>query len=64
MEIWIFAKTAERKPIKELEKLFEESSGFTRKISKWLNVDDISSEAFLQWLDKPESFKKIFEIVD
>jgi len=22
------------------------------------------SEAFLQWLDKPEIFKKIFEIVD
>lgn len=64
MEIWVFAKTADRKTIKELEKLFEESSGFTRKISKWLNVDDISSEAFLQWLDKPESFKKIFEIVD
>jgi len=64
LEIWVFAKTADRKTIKELEKLFEESSGFTRKISKWLNVDDISSEAFLQWLDKPESFKKIFEIVD
>ena len=61
---WIFAKTAGGKPIKELEKLFEEPSGFTRKISKWLNIDDISSEAFLQWLDKPENFKKIFEIVD
>ena len=57
-------KTAERKTIKELEKLFEEPSVFTRKISKWLNIDDISSEAFLQWLDKPENFKKIFEIVD
>ena len=49
-------KTADGKPIEELEKLFEEPSGFTRKISKWLNVDDISSEAFLQWLDKPEKF--------
>jgi len=44
--------------------LFEEPSGFTRKISKWLKVDDISSEAFLQWLDNPENFKKIFEIVN
>ena len=25
---------------------------------------EISSEIFLQWLDKPENFKKIFEIVD
>ena len=61
---WIFAKTADGKPIEELEKLFEEPSGFTRKISKWLKVDDISSEAFLQWLDNPENFKKIFEIVN
>ena len=57
-------KTADGKPIEELEKLFEEPSAFTKKISKWLKVDDISSEAFLQWLDKPENFKKIFEIVD
>ena len=57
-------KTADGKPIKELEKLFEEPSAFTRKISKWLKVDDISSEIFLQWLDKLENFKKFFEIVD
>ena len=57
-------KTADGKPIEELEKLFEEPSAFTKKISKWLKVDDISSEVFLQWLDKPENFKKIFEIVD
>ena len=57
-------KTANGEPIKELKKLFEEPSAFTRKISKWLKVDDISSEAFLQWLDKPENFKKIFEIVN
>ena len=57
-------KTADGKPIKELEKLFEKPSGFTRKISKWLKVDDISSEAFLQWLDNSENFKKIFEIVN
>ena len=57
-------KAADGKPIKELEKLFEEPSAFTRKISKWLKVDDISSEAFLQWMDNPENFKKIFEIVN
>ena len=57
-------KTADGKPIEELEKLFEEPSAFTKKISKWLKVDDISSEVFLQWLDKPENFKKIFEIVN
>jgi hypothetical protein len=44
--------------------LFKEPSAFTEKISKWLKVDDISSEVFLQWLDKPENFKKIFEIVN
>ena len=57
-------KTVDGKPIEELEKLFEEPSAFTRKISKWLKVDDISSEVFLQWLDKLENFEKIFEIVD
>ena len=57
-------KTADGKPIEELEKLFEEPSAFTEKISKWLKVDDISSEVFLQWLDKPENFKKIFEVVN
>ena len=57
-------KTADGKPIDELEKLFEEPSAFTRKISGWLEGSKVSSEAFLQWLDKPENFKKIFEIVD
>jgi len=57
-------KTADGKPIEELEKLFKEPSAFTEKISKWLKVDDISSEIFLQWLDKLENFKKFFEIVD
>ena len=57
-------KTAEEKPIKELEKLFVTPSAFTEKISGWLEGSKVSSEAFLQWLDKPENFKKIFEIVD
>ena len=57
-------KTADGKPIKELEKLFEKRSAFTEKISGWLEGSKVSSEAFLQWLDKPENFKKIFEIVD
>ena len=61
---WIFAKTAEKKTIKELEKLFEDPSVFTEKISGWLEGSKVSSEAFLQWLDKPENFKKIFKIVD
>ena len=57
-------KKADGKPIDELEKLFEEPSAFTRKISGWLEGSKVSSEVFLQWLDKPENFKKIFEIVD
>ena len=57
-------KTADGKPIEELEKLFEEPSAFTEKISGWLEGSKISSEAFLQWLDKPENFKKIFEVVN
>jgi len=51
-------KTADGKPIKELEKLFEKRSAFTEKISGWLEGSKVSSEAFLQWLDKPENFKK------
>ena len=39
-------------------------SVFTEKISGWLEGSKVSSEVFLQWLDKPENFKKIFEIVD
>ena len=57
-------KTADGKPIEELEKLFVTPSAFTEKISGWLEGSKVSSEAFLQWLDKPENFKKIFEIVD
>ncbi|WP_315029036.1 hypothetical protein [Capnocytophaga leadbetteri] len=58
MEIWIFAKTADGKTIEELEKLFVTPSVFTEKISGWLEGSKVSSEAFLQWLDKPENFKK------
>ena len=57
-------KTADGKPIEELEKLFEEPTAFTEKISGWLEGSKVSSEIFLQWLDKLENFKKIFEIVD
>ena len=57
-------KTAEGKPIEELEELFVTPSAFTEKISGWLEGSKVSSEAFLQWLDNPENFKKIFEIVD
>jgi len=39
-------------------------SVFTEKISGWLEGSKVSSEIFLQWLDKLENFKKIFEIVD
>jgi len=34
--------------LKESEKLFEESSAFTEKISGWLEGSKVSSEAFLQ----------------
>ena len=57
-------KTADGKPIEELEKLFVKPSVFTEKISGWLEGSEVSSEAFLPWLDKLENFKKIFEIVD
>ena len=57
-------KTADGKPIEELEKLFEPNSVFSKKILKWMGEKEISSEIFLQWLDKLENFKKIFEIVN
>ena len=57
-------KTADGKPIEELEKLFVKPSVFTEKISGWLEGSKVSSEIFLQWLDKLENFKKFFEIVD
>ena len=53
-------KTADGKPIEELEKLFEEN--------KWIDINhkrkNIKSSSFLEWLDKLENFKKFFEIVD
>ena len=57
-------KTADGKPIEELEKLFKPNSDFSKKILKWMGGKEISSEIFLQWLDKLENFKKFFEIVD
>ena len=57
-------KTADGKPIEELEKLFVKPSVFTEKISGWLEGSKVSSEIFLQWLDKLENFKKIFEVVN
>ena len=57
-------KTADGKPIEELEKLFKPNSAFSKKILKWMGGKEISSEIFLQWLDKLENFEKIFEIVD
>ena len=57
-------KTADGKPIQELEKLFKPNSDFSKKILKWTKGDKSSAELLLEWLDKPENFKKIFEIVD
>ena len=57
-------KTADGKPIKELEKLFKPNSAFSEKFLKWTKGDKSSAELLLEWLDKPENFKKIFEIVD
>ena len=57
-------KTADGKPIEELEKLFEPNSVFSEKFLKWTKGDKSSAELLLEWLDKPENFKKIFEIVD
>ena len=50
-------KTADGKPIEELEKLFVTPSAFTEKISGWLEGSKVSSEAFLQWLDNPEKWE-------
>ena len=57
-------KTADGKPIKELEKLFKPNSAFSEKFLKWTKGDKSSAELLLEWLDKPENFKKIFEIVN
>ena len=61
-------KTADGKPIEELEKLFEENKTFKEKIGKWIDINhkrkNIKSSSFLEWLDKLENFKKFFEIVD
>ena len=61
-------KTADGKPIEELEKLFEENKAFKEKIGKWIDINhkrkNIKSSSFLEWLDKLENFKKFFEIVD
>ena len=55
-------KTADGKPIEELEKLFVKPNNFTEKIKRWIGGDKSSAELLLEWLDKPENFKKIFEI--
>ena len=57
-------KTADGKPIEELKKLFVKPNDFTEKIKRWIGGDKSSAELLLEWLDKPENFKKIFEIVD
>ena len=57
-------KTADGKPIEELEKLFEPNSAFSEKFLKWTKGDKSSAELLLEWLDKPENFKKFFEIVN
>ena len=61
-------KTADGKPSEELEKLFEENKAFKEKIGKWIDINhkrkNIKSSSFLEWLDKLENFKKMFEIVD
>ena len=57
-------KTADGKPIEELEKLFVKPNDFTEKIKRWIGGDKSSAELLLEWLDKPENFKKIFEIVN
>ena len=57
-------KTADGKPIEELEKLFGKSiNNFSQKVSIWIGKR-ASSKSFLEWLDKLENFKKFFEIVD
>ena len=57
-------KTADGKPIKELEKLFEPNSVFSEKFLKWTKGDKASAKLLLEWLDKPENFKNLFEIVN
>ena len=57
-------KTADGKPIEELEKLFVKPNDFTEKIKRWIGGDKSSAELLLEWLDKPENFKKFFEVVN
>ena len=57
-------KTADGKPIEELENLFKSNSAFSEKFLKWTKGDKSSAELLLEWLDKLENFKKFFEIVD
>ena len=40
------------------------TNDFTEKIKRWIGGDKSSAELLLEWLDKPENFKKIFEIVN
>jgi len=57
-------KTADEKPIKELEKLFENKS-FGDKIKVWMDTKkEIKSDSFLGWLDNSDNFYKFFEIAD
>ena len=57
-------KTANGEPTEELKKLFVKPSDFEEKIKKWIGGDKSSAKLLLEWLDKPENFKKIFEIVN
>ena len=57
-------KTADGKPIKELEKLFENKS-FGDKIKVWMDTKkEIKSDSFLGWLDNSDNFYKFFKIAD
>ncbi|GET46193.1 hypothetical protein [Capnocytophaga felis] len=56
-------KKADGTPIEEISKLFK-NDGFKDKVILWMNTNEVSSNSFLDWLDKPENFNKFFEIVE
>ncbi|MFK8299068.1 hypothetical protein ACI76O_11860 [Capnocytophaga cynodegmi] len=56
-------KKADGTPIEEIQKLFENDS-FKDKVILWMNTNKVSPKSFLEWLDEPENFNKLFEIVE
>lgn len=55
-------KKADGTPIEEMRELFE-TPKFSSKISEWTK-ENPTPKKFLEWLDKPENFEKLFKITE